>query len=512
MNSSVIDSDNWLSLDDIAGYLGVSRDTIRNWMKKNGMPAYKVGHLWRFRKAEVDEWIASGASKLSKTWEKFEKTDLPKFYNDLDTQFNVTNNDLSHASYQSDSNFTLSTKYPRHRWFYYKEGFSPVLVENLLDEFSATKSTIVCDPFCGAGTTLAVAQANGMRSIGFEVNPFAALVSFVKTAHYTPTEISTFREYLAELPKQEVDENAPAPENEYLRRIFSARMLLVQQSIKSYIDRLPDGNAKALMHFCWLCTLEDCSLYRKAGNGLKLKTRKPDFSKVAEHEFAYSALRKRANTVLEDIENPVEGPAPIIHCESATLMGNHIEENSIGIVIFSPPYANCFDYTKIYYLELWFGGFVNTRADQHSIRMKSIRSHVHSTWPERYENFYLSELHDVVIPLIEQEKLWTNRIPSMLNGYFADMAETLTQIYSCLKPGGHCAIVVSNSAYAGVVVPTDLFLAKIAKNLGFIVQEIEVVRLIITSSQQYRKTESVRKFLRESVIKLSKPEVLNENH
>lgn len=84
------------------------------------------------------------------------------------------------------------------------------------------------------------------------------------------------------------------------------------------------------------------------------------------------------------------------------------------------------------------------------------------------------------------------------------MEEALRQIYDSLKSGGHCAIVVSNSAYAGIVIPTDVFLAMIAEKIGFKVQEIAVERLIITSSQQYKKTERVRKYLRESIVKLEK--------
>jgi DNA modification methylase len=435
------------------------------------------------------------------------KTDLATFYENIDSKYILTNNALQNASYQSDSNFTLSVKYPRHRWFYYKEGFSPVLVEDLLREFRATQDSVVCDPFCGAGTTLAVAQANGMQSIGFEVNPFAALISSVKTAKYTEEEISEFTMYLDTLLESALDISYPAPDNEYLRRIFSPKMLTIQQNIKAYIRDLPEGNAKDLMYFCWLCTLEDCSLFRKAGNGLKVKTRKPDFSILGEKLYAVTAIQERAKIIMQDIKNPVEGPIPTIYCESATTMESTIGANSLDVVIFSPPYANCFDYTKIYYLELWFGGFVNSKNDQNDIRMKSIRSHVHSTWPERYENFRLPELHDVIIPLIEKEKMWTNRIPSMLNGYFADMSETLRQIFMCMKPGGHCAIVVSNSAYAGVIVPTDVLLARIAENLGFKIIEIKVERLIITSSQQYKKTEHIKKYLRESIVKLQKPEV-----
>lgn len=437
---------------------------------------------------------------------------LAEFYNSLDSTYTITNNALQNASYLSNSNFTLSTKYPRHRWFYYKEGFSPVLVEKLLNEFGATKDSIICDPFCGAGTTLAVAQANGMRSFGFEVNPFAALISSVKTVIYNTDEISMFVSYLDNLLKLNLDTHYQFPDNEYLGRIFSAKMLIVQQNIKAYIDELCEGKAKQLMYFCWLCTLEECSLFRKAGNGLKEKTRRPNFNLLGEKTYALTAIKERASIILHDISAPVNGPIPAIFCESATSMDSTIEPGSLDVVIFSPPYANCFDYTKIYYLELWFGGFVKSKADQKDIRMKSIRSHVHATWPDRNGGLNLHELHDVILPVIRGKKLWTTRIPSMLNGYFSDMAEALRQIFSCLKPGGNCAIVVSNSAYAGIVVPTDILLAKIAESLGFIINEIEVQRLIITSSQQYRETEPIKKYLRESIIKIQKPEVHNGNN
>lgn len=52
--------DRWLSVEKIALYLGVSRDTIYNWVGKTDLPAHKVGQLWMFRANEVDGWIKSG--------------------------------------------------------------------------------------------------------------------------------------------------------------------------------------------------------------------------------------------------------------------------------------------------------------------------------------------------------------------------------------------------------------------------------------------------------------------
>ena len=52
----------WLSLEEISNHLGVSKDTIRAWIKKGTIPNHKVGRLYKFRVSEVDEWIESGDS------------------------------------------------------------------------------------------------------------------------------------------------------------------------------------------------------------------------------------------------------------------------------------------------------------------------------------------------------------------------------------------------------------------------------------------------------------------
>ena len=55
--------DNYISIDDAAAYLGTKTVTLRNWIKKKpDIPAHRVGKLWKFKRSELDEWIASGKS------------------------------------------------------------------------------------------------------------------------------------------------------------------------------------------------------------------------------------------------------------------------------------------------------------------------------------------------------------------------------------------------------------------------------------------------------------------
>ncbi len=52
----------WLSLEEIAKYIGCSKDTIRAWIKKDAIPYYKVGRKYKFKVFEIDQWIQSGKS------------------------------------------------------------------------------------------------------------------------------------------------------------------------------------------------------------------------------------------------------------------------------------------------------------------------------------------------------------------------------------------------------------------------------------------------------------------
>lgn len=54
--------DRWLSIKEICQHLGVSNDTVYKWIDKNGMPAHRMGRLWKFKKDEVDKWVKSGGA------------------------------------------------------------------------------------------------------------------------------------------------------------------------------------------------------------------------------------------------------------------------------------------------------------------------------------------------------------------------------------------------------------------------------------------------------------------
>ena len=57
-------NENWVGINEAAAHLGVTKDTIRNWIKRTDIPAHKIGKLWKFKLSVLDEWVKSGKSAI----------------------------------------------------------------------------------------------------------------------------------------------------------------------------------------------------------------------------------------------------------------------------------------------------------------------------------------------------------------------------------------------------------------------------------------------------------------
>lgn len=61
---SNVDSENrWVSMIEICKHLGISRDTAIKWINTKGLPAHKIGRLWKFKIVEVDDWVRFGGAE-----------------------------------------------------------------------------------------------------------------------------------------------------------------------------------------------------------------------------------------------------------------------------------------------------------------------------------------------------------------------------------------------------------------------------------------------------------------
>ena len=52
----------WVSVEDLAKHLGVAKDSVYRWIDHKGLPAHKIGRLWKLKVSEVDDWVRSGGA------------------------------------------------------------------------------------------------------------------------------------------------------------------------------------------------------------------------------------------------------------------------------------------------------------------------------------------------------------------------------------------------------------------------------------------------------------------
>ncbi|MEN6305131.1 MAG: helix-turn-helix domain-containing protein [Armatimonadia bacterium] len=52
-----------LTADQAADFLQTSRDTLLRRARAGKIPAAKLGREWRFRKSELDAWLAAGGDR-----------------------------------------------------------------------------------------------------------------------------------------------------------------------------------------------------------------------------------------------------------------------------------------------------------------------------------------------------------------------------------------------------------------------------------------------------------------
>lgn len=392
-------------------------------------------------------------------------------------------------------NFQKNKDIAKHRWLDYKQGYADGLVREIIGYSGVTPGGLILDPFCGVGTTNLTAQGMGYKSIGLDINPIAILTADVKTHYFTDAEICEIENILSDLRIQK--DAYPMPDTRVLKSSFTPKVYDEFLRIRLFVEKLNDSYVKKFFRLCLISIIDTCSLKIKDGNGLKIRKNPPKIDSVIE------VFKQKAHIMLSDIKEFNVALDVNIKYGSSINPATYDDIKDVDLCVFSPPYANCFDYCEVYKLELWIGGFVNNYEDFEKYRSVAMRSHVNS----KFDHIITHSLKDVetISETIRTFNIWNKNIPDMLKGYFDDTHKLLVNIHGVLKPSAKCYVVVANSAYKGIIVPTDLLIAEIAEHVGYNVSRIIHARNIRSSSQQMHGFgDRYNGLMRESIIELQK--------
>ena len=403
-----------------------------------------------------------------------------------------------------------------HRWYPFVEGYSKEFIEDILKELPFTPQCAL-EPFCGSGTTPVELQNHSIKCYSFEVSPFMHLLAKVKLERtYDEATLIRFRNKVADSlarPMTDIRKKELVPFGDTLVRKDGMKkwnfhdssldgILDIRYAIRTEVD--DDRYSKLLTIALSSIILQASNLFR---NGKCLSYKKGWETRIISRDEIHRLFLNQLDTVIyEDVKTLSSQRARVCNADLCCFGDvrksiENVEDDSLDLIITSPPYLNSRDYTDIYMLELKVLQLVNSHEDLQKLRKSTLRSHVQVKYGDMrpIDNLRLCEcLSDM---RKSDQKSWNSDIPNMICGYFEDMQQLFTAFSKKMRKGGVIYFNVANSAYFGVEVPVDLIISDIAENCGLKVREIRKARDIKTSPQQ---SKALGKKLHESVIVIDK--------
>lgn len=392
-------------------------------------------------------------------------------------------------------------------WRWIKEAFVPELVATAVSETPGLVRHVV-DPFGGSGTTALAAQFLGVTPTTIEVNPFLADLIEAKLApldvNRASAELRRVVESVTAFKGVQEPEFPGAPrtfvEPGYGDRwIFSKAVAGRLTAYRRAIDAVENESIQRVFRVILASVAIPVSNVVVSGKGRRYRkgwaSREVPVSLVDELfcvgvAKALHDLRRFRDRKCTDYR--------VIRGDARTQVR---EIDECDLAVFSPPYPNSFDYTDIYNIELWTLGYLRGSTANKELRHSTIRSHVQIKRDLKFRVNGSHTLAEVLGHLEEvRSTLWDKTIPDMVGAYFEDMSQILLGLSQQLRSTGRVYIVVGDSSYASILIPSAKILAELAPSAGLELDRVNRFRQMQSSPQQGKKVA-----LSESLLVLTKP-------
>jgi hypothetical protein len=419
-----------------------------------------------------------------------------------------------------------SSKGAPFQWFKYKEAFSENLVESVLGE---TKGRIL-DPFAGIGTTLFAAARKGWDAWGIELMPVGIAVMQARQSAYE-VDLAVFDKVLSEFWAFSLDKPGKYrfPHLKITEKAFPQETEDEISAYMDFVDGIESTDVKKLFWFACMAVLEEVSYTSKDGQYLRWDRRcgrkmRAKYEKRYMEPF-HAAIRLKLSDMRMDIAgrgDPFPGQVNIEWGSCLSLLPRF--GDGFDLIMTSPPYANRYDYTRSYALELAFSGcsdddvknmrqnMLTSTVENRSKRQRLLDDFMYARASNRFikaEVDFLQhpatcEIRGVLMKAAMDGRLNNEYVVGMVMGYLYEMNLMISETAQLLFPGGRFVMVNDNVQYGGEEVPIDLLLSDFAEKAGLEVERIAVLpRGKGNSSQQMGKFG--RKEMRKCVYHWRKP-------
>jgi len=339
----------------------------------------------------------------------------------------------------------FKTQYLTHSFHPYPARFIPQIPLSFIKLFTKEGETVL-DPMCGCGTTLVEAFLNNRNSIGNDLNPLATLITKVKTTlidenefEYFNKKLSVMKRYL-DLDYRKVDERINNLPNRKISKIFNRVVISKLESIRETLLEIRDEGHLNLFDFGRVALSSTIWSLIENANGIDVDN--IFIKKVKSMQNEINKMSKIIKTI----------PKVKVICGDARKL--EIENDSVDLIVTSPPYVNALDYYRVHmYNMLWLG------MDFDLFRKHEIGGHSH---------FIMNRFR-------------------LLSEYLGDMLRSMIEMNRVLKRGKLCVIVVGNSSLEYELIESHKFFAEMGKKIGF--RLIKTIHRNIDKTRKYTSAD-----------------------
>ncbi len=393
-----------------------------------------------------------------------------------------------------DPAFASNRTVPVHRWVPWIAGYSQKFAVGALNSYAHGTDKVILDPFAGVGTTLVEADRAGHHAIGFEINPYAAFVAQTKLrAHRVKTAALRQTIHELNLHGKTIDTtkqipNASPPAGFRTRSPFySPKVLRKVLFLMDFISDQEDETATDLLRLAFAATMVEYSNYSYEPS----LSRKKTVGRAEIEDYpVITTLVAKLNQIADDSDwyrqSRLLGERNdgVVHVRSFLEEYKTLHSGSVDLIVTSPPYMNNYHYNRntrphMYWLEF-------CKAPQDLKELETLNFGTYWQLAREQDKVDLDpsitdeEIHETVDRIRQQSPEkgsyggngWANYAASYLN----DCVRFLKGVKWSLSPHGTALVVIGNSIVQGIPVPTDQFLATIARQCGLEVRKVHVPR------------------------------------
>lgn len=392
---------------------------------------------------------------------------------------------------KNTSTFIDNMNLPIHRWYRFPAGFSSEWVKRVISNHARrvvekNRMLTLFDPFVGSGTTVLAGEEYGVPTIGIDSHPF--LVRIGKAKLQWRSSIDRFSEFAMKTLRSARNLlNTDLRYPKLIHKCYSNEHLSKLDRLRRAWLHLRDGSPSA--ELTWLaivCILRKTSRVGTAPWQYILPKRR---KKIVVEPFW--AFLHQVRIMMTDMRHfqlcSIDHPTGRISKDDARVCRS-IEENSIDLIITSPPYPNNYDYADATRLEMSFLGEIEKWSDlgdkvrRHLVRScsqhMSRRDNLGPLLKNRKLDPISEEIRDVCCDL-EKERFnhgGRKNYHLMIAAYFSDLAEVWHSLRNVCRDAAKVCFVVGDSAPYGVYVPVDKWLGELAISAGFESYKFEKIR------------------------------------